>query len=177
MMRQDKNGFTRWRNKGVQVAEKKSLHRFKSLWLLGLVLILGACDRHEEDTRHHGVWDVDNFSAPDTAEMSAEAAESILGSRGVYSKHIARFEDMQCLKPRYEHQSLDAETFMEEFGVEPGQVGLADDDITRIEITCYDNPLERGSTLFVKDEDTLMTVWEGVFFQMHRSSGSPVPAR
>lgn len=176
-MQQDSNGFIRWRKKGVQVTDKKSLFQFKTLCLLALILILGACGRQDEDTRHHGVWGVDNFSAPDSATMSPEEAERMLGARGVYTRHIARFQDMQCLKPSYQHQSLDAAMFMEGFGVEPGQVGLPDDDINHIEITCHDHPLERGNTLFVKDEDTLMTVWEGVFFQMHRSSGSPMPAR
>jgi hypothetical protein len=176
-MQQDRNGFTKWRNKGVQVTEKKMFPRFKFLGLMGLLLILGACDRHDGDTRHHGVWDVDNFIAPETAEMSPEEAERMLGTRGVYTRHIARFHDMQCLKPSYEHQSLDVERFTEDFGMEPGQVGLLDDNITRIDITCHDNPLERGSILFIKDEDTLITIWEGVFFQMHRSSGSPMPAR
>lgn len=55
--------------------------------------------------------------------------------------------------------------------VDPAELGIDSDPVIIIEVTDADNKewTHVGGTLIVKDVDTLITIWDGVFFEMKRA--------
>ncbi len=80
-----------------------------------------------------------------------------------------RVGDRTCSGATYTRRSLALETFVEAYRVTPQQLSLGDDPIALIDVTCESGGLELGSTLVVKSDTAMLTMWDGVFYVLTRS--------
>ncbi|MCG5512981.1 MULTISPECIES: hypothetical protein [Ectothiorhodospira] len=140
-------------------------------------LLMAGCGQKVSEEGFFGVWTVTGFTATDEATLTDEQAQALVGRKGVYSKHIAHFEESQCLKPGYVVHALGPDAFIERFGITPEALDFPDGDVTTVEITCFDTPLEEPLSLLPRSEEALVIAWNGVFFETHRKTGAPLSAR
>jgi hypothetical protein len=63
---------------------------------------------------------------------------------------------------------MTADEFTTQYHVRPADVGLPGDAVTQITVTCPSSWTNRGSILLVKSRDALLTMWDGVFFELER---------
>ncbi|MCG5536136.1 hypothetical protein LRY70_08915 [Ectothiorhodospira mobilis] len=107
-----------------------------------------------------------------TVEEAGEALDglnALVGQRAVYTRHMAHFESMQCLRPQYTREPMPAG--------EPAVAGVeqAGSLQERIAISCQGEtlPPEQGGMLYLRDRDTLLMTWQGGILYLQRRSQGP----
>jgi len=102
--------------------------------------------------------------------MDKIQADSWLGKGARYERSIAEFATDRCSAPTYMLKIVDADRFFtEEFRVKAASLGIPSSKIAVVEITCGGSHwIAPGSLLVVKSKERLLTVWDGVFFELAR---------
>ena len=80
-----------------------------------------------------------------------------------------RVGDRTCDGATYTHRALSVETFVEAYRATPQQLSLTGDPIALVDVTCSSGTLELGSTLVLKSDTTMLTMWDGVFYLLSKS--------
>jgi uncharacterized membrane protein len=114
-----------------------------------------------------GNWHVVGHHAPGIAAMSAQEADGWVGRKARFSRSIAQFGKNACPSPTYETRNLTDQAFAQEFRVQSTDLGLRS-PIQMVEVRCagsWDGP---GNRLLVKGPNELLTLWDGVFFELRR---------
>lgn len=113
-----------------------------------------------------------------------------IGATAHYSPELARFDfpdgafvlycpgrtppPEMCRKPSYSYEIVTPKKFDNEFGVDRVTLGLLQRNIGVVEVSDntghWDCP---GSCLIVKSSDKLITLWDGVYFELTRMKGAP----
>jgi hypothetical protein len=116
-----------------------------------------------------GAWRVVKNMAPGISAFGPWA-EAWVGRKAEYEPRRAVFGPARCASPRYESQIVDAEEyFLTGFKVRAAAVGITTKTIVVVDVQCNgEHWLEAGSLLVVKPDGRLLTVWDGVFFEMSR---------
>jgi len=81
----------------------------------------------------------------------------------------ARVGDRSCGGAVYTRRALYAQTFVEAYRVTPLQLSLTGDPIPLVDVTCESGGLELGSTLVVKSDREMLTMWDGAFYLLTRN--------
>ena len=81
----------------------------------------------------------------------------------------ARVGDRTCSGASYTHRALSVETFAEAYRITPQQLSLSGDPIALVDVTCESGGLEVGSTLVLKSQTAMLTMWDGVFYVLTKS--------
>ncbi|SEP71718.1 hypothetical protein SAMN05421693_10449 [Ectothiorhodospira magna] len=149
----------------------------KTAALLMAAWLVAGCSPTTEEQSFYGVWKIEGFTSTPAAGVAEEQAQKILGQTSVYSKHIAHFKEIQCLKPSYVVKTLSEDEFKNQHGIHFESLGLTEETAKQIEITCFDHPMEDSMTLLPKGENELLIAWNGLFFEAHRKTGSPFSMR
>ena len=97
--------------------------------------------------------------------MSARETDTWVGRKARYSGSLAQFGKDECSAPQYETRSLILQAFAQEFRVPSTDLGLPA-PIQIVEIRCADPWDGPGNRLFVKGPNELLTLWDGVFFEL-----------
>lgn len=115
-----------------------------------------------------GSWRVAAHQAPGVAALSGQEADTWVGRTAGYSRELARFGTQECSWPSYEMGSLaDDRAFAAEFGV-PSAAGSLSTPVRVVEVRCDGRWEGPGRRLLVKGPNQLLTVWDGVFFELRR---------
>ena len=80
-----------------------------------------------------------------------------------------RVGDHTCNGATYTRRALSVETFAEAYRVTPQQLSLSGDPSALVDVTCESGGLELGSTLVLKSDTAMLTMWDGVFYVLTRS--------
>jgi hypothetical protein len=137
--------------------------------------ITAACVTGRADAQHlvFGQWRVTASScAPGGCALSRAEAESWRGRAAIYSDTLAQLAEHSCTRPRYTVQYWPAGGMYG--GASFATLGLAGDSAMVVDIGCPLQPptglrgewAVPGAFLIVKDRDHLLTIWEGVFFEL-----------
>jgi hypothetical protein len=116
----------------------------------------------------HGDWRIVLFTAPGNAALAPTNAADWIGTVATYDAHRAVFGRATCAAPTYATRTMTADEFTTQYRVRPADVGLPADAVTQITVTCPSSWTNRGSVLLVKSRDALLTMWDGVFFELER---------
>ncbi len=86
----------------------------------------------------------------------------------VYAADYAQFGDETCKNPDYREKDMSAEEFARLYsGATFEQLGIKADSAKVIEIFNGDKQwLNPGGMIIIKDESTLISFWDGAFFEM-----------
>jgi hypothetical protein len=119
----------------------------------------------EEASSIFGEWAVTGvIGATSISAMSAEDQASWIGTQASYMENRAAFGSEAMDAPTYEPFVLSHAEFLREYNVSPETLGWESDFVTGVRIM---NWLAPGSLLFLY-EDSLVTLWDGVFFELER---------
>jgi len=130
------------------------------------LLLLTACGSSGPAEPFHGDWTV---TAVLTPGVSPAQAGRLVGTKVRLQPGRARGGDRTCSGATYTHRALSVETFAEAYRVTPQQLSLSEDPIALVDVTCESGSLEVGSTLVLRSDTAMLTMWDGVFYVLTRS--------
>ncbi len=121
----------------------------------------------DSNTVYYGKWKVIQYYAAYITALSREEMDARIGTEYEYGAEVFISDGQQLDAPQYsesEVQKADFETdYQGQLTFE--QLGITTDTIKQISI---DNSYDCGSTCFIKDDNTILILYEGVFFEAVR---------
>jgi heat shock protein HslJ len=115
-----------------------------------------------------GDWRVVSFKAPGISAMTTAEAGAWKGTEASYGETRAAFGPDECTRPTYESRTMSVNEFAQEYRVSAADLGLSGPSLTLVTVTCASPWTNHGSVLIVKSVKTLVTTWDGVFFELER---------
>jgi hypothetical protein len=120
----------------------------------------------------YGTWKVTSFSAPGVSAQTSVPALSWVGVSASFASNDARVGGDRCSSPKYTARSLSSAEFQQEYKVAPATLGLSSEPIAVYHLECGSDWGGRTSTLIVKSPTSLLTPWDGTFFELVKSPTS-----
>ena len=116
-----------------------------------------------------GTWQITSSTFGAYSAMSEEDCSALVGTRFEYFKDYAIYDDEHRLdSPKYIESILTADDFSSIYqGTSLETLGISKDSI---QVVAIENASGIGDTFYIKDENTLIIPWDGVFFEMQRIS-------
>ncbi len=116
-----------------------------------------------------GTWQITSSTFGAYSAMSEEDCSALVGTRFEYFKDYAIYDDEHRLdSPQYIESILTADDFSSIYqGTSLETLGISKDSI---QVVAIENASGIGDTFYIKDENTLIIPWDGVFFEVQRVS-------
>ncbi len=116
-----------------------------------------------------GTWQITSSTFGAYSAMSEEDCSALVGTRFEYFKDYAIYDDEHRLdSPKYIESILTADDFSSIYqGTSLETLGISKDSI---QVVAIENAGGIGDTFYIKDENTLIIPWDGVFFEVQRIS-------
>ena len=116
-----------------------------------------------------GTWQITSSTFGAYSAMSEEDCSALVGTRFEYFKDYAIYDDQHRLdSPKYIESILTADDFSSIYqGTSLETLGISKDSI---QVVAIENAGGIGDTFYIKDENTLIIPWDGVFFEVQRVS-------
>ncbi len=116
-----------------------------------------------------GTWQITSSTSGAYSAMSEEECSGLVGTRFEYFNDYAIYDDQHRLdSPQYFESTLTADDFSSIYkGNSLETLGIFKDSI---QVVAIENASGIGDTFYIKDENTLIIPWDGVFFELQRIS-------
>ena len=116
-----------------------------------------------------GTWQITSSTFGAYSAMSEEDCSALVGTRFEYFNDYAIYDDEHRLdSPKYIESILTADDFSSIYqGTSLETLGISKDSI---QVVAIENAGGIGDTFYIKDENTLIIPWDGVFFEVQRVS-------
>ena len=116
-----------------------------------------------------GTWQITSSTFGAYSAMSEEDCSALVGTRFEYFKDYAIYDDKHRLdSPQYCESTQTADDFSSIYqGTSLEMLGIFKDSI---QVVAIENASGIGDTFYIKDENTLIIPWDGVFFEVQRIS-------
>ena len=116
-----------------------------------------------------GTWQITSSTFGAYSAMSEEDCSALVGTRFEYFNDYAIYDDEHRLdSPQYIESILTADDFSSIYqGTSLETLGISKDSI---QVVAIENAGGIGDTFYIKDENTLIIPWDGVFFEVQRIS-------
>ena len=116
-----------------------------------------------------GTWQITSSTFGAYSAMSEEDCSALVGTRFEYFKDYAIYDDQHRLdSPQYCESTQTADDFSSIYqGTSLETLGISKDSI---QVVAIENAGGIGDTFYIKDENTLIIPWDGVFFEVQRVS-------
>ena len=110
------------------------------------------------------------LAAGTAAALTPDEIESLLGAEAHYTASSAEFAGVRCERPLFDSYHETSANLHQLFGLYFEDLGLTSDDVLAIDINCMDADVEflAGNTVLVAGPDRLITVVDGVWFELTR---------
>jgi hypothetical protein len=122
-----------------------------------------------------GTWTVTGYSTPGISAMTEGEAQAHDGQTVQFAAAEALSNGERCAAPKYPARAVDTEDFLAaEFNLPPESLKpvAGKDSVTVVEVSCDGAPWTAfGSLVIAIDADHVVTPWDGVFFELERTSG------
>ena len=116
-----------------------------------------------------GTWQITSSTFGAYSAMSEEDCSALMGTRFEYFNDYAIYDDQHRLdSPQYIETIQTADDFSTIYqGTSLETLGISKDSI---QVVAIENAGGIGDTFYIKDENTLIIPWDGVFFEVQRIS-------
>lgn len=132
--------------------------------LLLVVLIISSCSNTKPNTpSYFGNWTVDKVVG--STPISTSVDDSLIGLKATYNNEKAIFGKDETLKPEYKEQEITKDDFLNEYRTQLTDIGIKANSVKTVEIT---NGTHAGSFLIIKDDQTMIFLWDGNYYEMKR---------
>ncbi|PZE19872.1 hypothetical protein [Paenibacillus xerothermodurans] len=141
--------------------------------LLMIILLISSCGKSsasipatpKEDPApaYFGNWTVHKLVG--SAPISTEADKSIIGMNATYTQEKAAFGDNEIVNPQYEQLEMSNDEFFAEYRTQLSEIGINTQSVNVVRVRDWTSP---GSVLIMEDEQTMITVWDGNFFELQK---------
>ena len=128
-----------------------------------------STDGSSSSPSYLGTWQITSSTFGAYSAMSEEDCSALVGTRFEYFKDYAIYDDQHRLdSPQYIESILTADDFSSIYqGTSLETLGISKDSI---QVVAIENAGGIGDTFYIKDENTLIIPWDGVFFEVQRVS-------
>ena len=129
-------------------------------------------DASSSSPSYWGTWQITSSTFGAYSAMSEEDCSALMGTRFEYFNDYAIYDDQHRLdSPQYIESIQTADDFSSIYqGTSLETLGISKDSI---QVVAIENASGIGDTFYIKDENTLIIPWDGVFFEVQRiSSGN-----
>ena len=118
---------------------------------------------------YFGTWQITSSTFGAYSAMSEEDCSALMGTRFEYFNDYAIYDDQHRLdSPQYIESIQTADDFSSIYqGTSLETLGISKDSI---QVVAIENASGIGDTFYIKDENTLIIPWDGVFFEVQRIS-------
>jgi hypothetical protein len=152
-----------------------------STFLLGflLALIVAPCLTAQIPARTiYGVWKIKRIIPTSNIQTSADAAKKYLGMEIVYSAEKFKFNGDAVEHPKYKTGKMTADTFYEEYRAQLKELGVTRGAVATVEVQEVKGEavLSPGAIVFIRNSNTIVTMWDGIYFEVVRESPTAKPA-
>ena len=116
-----------------------------------------------------GTWQITSSTFGAYSAMSEEDCSALMGTRFEYFNDYAIYDNQHRLdSPQYIESILTADDFSSIYqDTSLETLGISKDSI---QVVAIENASGIGDTFYIKDENTLIIPWDGVFFEVQRVS-------
>ncbi len=116
-----------------------------------------------------GTWQITSSTFGAYSAMSEEDCSALMGTRFEYFNDYAIYDNQHRLdSPQYIESILTADDFLSIYqSTSLETLGISKDSI---QVVAIENASGIGDTFYIKDENTLIIPWDGVFFEVQRVS-------
>lgn len=116
---------------------------------------------------YYGTWIVRSPIATSTVyALTEEEINRMEGSEIIYSKDEYTFQETVCDTPSYQETLLSEEEFERDWKLKLSDLGLKEKEVTAVSV---ENSDFFGKLIFIKDENTLIIYYDGVYFEAVKS--------
>jgi hypothetical protein len=113
----------------------------------------------------YGKWTVERVvAATPISAMPAEEREAWVGKKAYYTKDRAKFGEDVLQLPEYEPFVMTDGEFAQQFSLPITDIGVKESFVSGMRVTNWTAP----GSLFFAVEDRLVTLWDGIFFELKR---------
>lgn len=126
-----------------------------------------AAQISDSNVSYFGIWEITSGAPSGFSALSEADITALIGKRFEYFKEYALYGDAQKLEnPIYHEFTISAEEFAESVkGSTLETAGISQAFVQVIEI---ENAIDFGSSFYIKDENTLIMLWDGAFFELRK---------
>ncbi|CAG7657510.1 hypothetical protein ACFQI7_35170 [Paenibacillus allorhizosphaerae] len=114
---------------------------------------------------YYGEWTVHKFIG--STPISTAVDDSIIGMKATYTKEKASFDKDKILNPEYNELEITDDDFLKEYRNQLSDIGINSKSVKTVKINNWMNP---GSFLIIKDEQTMIILWNGNYFEMKKET-------
>ncbi len=118
-----------------------------------------------------GDWRISReLVAGNTAALTPDEIESLLGAEAHYTDRSAEFAGVRCERPVFDSYHETSDNLHQLFELRFEDLGLSGPDVLAIDINCMEPDVEflAGNTVLVAGPNRLVTVVDGVWFELTR---------
>ena len=128
-----------------------------------------STDGSSSSPSYLGTWQITSSTFGAYSAMSEEDCSALMGTRFEYFNDYAIYDNQHRLdSPQYIESILTADDFSSIYqGTSLETLGISKDSI---QVVAIENASGIGDTFYIKDENTLIIPWDGVFFEVQRVS-------
>ncbi len=127
----------------------------------------GDGENKDSNKTYYGKWKVTQYYAAYITALSREEMDARIGTEYEYGAEVFISDGQQLDAPQYSESEVQKADFEADYQGQLTfeQLGITTDTIKQISI---DNSFDCGSTCFIKDDNTILILYEGVFFEAVR---------
>ncbi len=120
-----------------------------------------------------GTWAVAGSSCPGICAMSHEEAESWIGLTATLADSELVFGGYSCRDATYRNQQLSKRDFFRSTRFDLVELGILMEEVQKLTVACEGQEwIAPGGILYVKDRQTLIVPWDGVYFELKRAQAA-----
>jgi hypothetical protein len=140
--------------------------------LLLIVLLISSCGKSNSNSplnsssnspSYFGDWTVTSLVG--STPISASVDESFIGMKATYTNEKASFGKDEILNPEYKEQDITNDDFLNENRNQLIDIGIESESVKTVSINNWTNA---GSLLIIKDDQTMIFLWDGNYYEMKR---------
>jgi hypothetical protein len=116
-----------------------------------------------------GTWEITRIIP--TTNVQTEPDSKAIGKRFTYAAEAADLAGLQIETPVYSLRTVLAEDFAVDYRTPLSELGVEAEKIRVVEVTkSGKTAAELGTTVIIAGRRRLVTVWDGVFYEMRRAA-------
>jgi hypothetical protein len=121
----------------------------------------------------YGSWKIERVIPSSNIQTSVDDAKKYVGVEIVYAGDEFRFGGEVIGHPRYKTGRMTAAVFYEQYRAQLKELGVTRGAVSTVEVLDEKGEavLNPGAIVFVKSADLIVTVWDGVYFEVRRETG------
>jgi hypothetical protein len=123
----------------------------------------------------YGRWKIKRIIPTSNIQTSVDDAKKYLGMEIVYSADEFKFDGEAAAHPKYKTGNMSAATFYEEYRAQLKELGVTHGAVSTVEVqdSKGEAVLNPGALVFVRSVNTIVTVWDGIYFEVMRETAGP----